>query len=48
MELFDEFQTFISSLPATITSTSLSGIREKANFITPLAISNDDIPENFR
>ncbi len=48
MELFDEFQTFIYSLPTTITSTSLGAIREKTKFITPLTISNDDTPENFR
>jgi hypothetical protein len=48
MELFGEFQTFIYSLPSTITATSLSAIREKAKLITPLTISNDDIPENFR
>ncbi|CAF0791888.1 unnamed protein product [Rotaria sp. Silwood1] len=47
MELFHEFQTFIHSLPTTITTTNLSGVREKAKFITPLSISNDDIPENF-
>ena len=48
MELFDEFKTFIHNLPPTITSTSLSTIREKTKSITPLTISNDDIIENFR
>ncbi|CAF0870307.1 unnamed protein product [Rotaria sordida] len=47
MELFHEFQTFIHSLSTTITTTNLSDVREKAKFITPLSISNDDIPENF-
>ncbi|CAF3173237.1 unnamed protein product [Rotaria socialis] len=47
MELFDAFQTFICSLPANVTTTSLCVIREKAKFITPLTISNDDSSENF-
>jgi hypothetical protein len=47
-ELFDEFQTLIDGLPTTITATSLSAIQEKAKFITPLTISNDDTDENFR
>ncbi len=33
MELFNEFQSFIYSLPITITPTSLSAVREKATCI---------------
>jgi hypothetical protein len=49
MELLDEFQSFIDSLFRAITITRLSAVREKAKFITPVAImSNPRTSTEFR